>query len=110
MEVVRVGLAAGPGSLPSPGRTSPVRTRAATRTVAANPPSILGLLVGLRRNRGAMAVLLSWCCVVTVGTLGCGPRPVCVGPPFGCWWVERLAVVVAAGSLDRPGWMPVVTG
>src|SRR5215212_6529506 len=100
MEVVRVGLAAGPGSLPSPGRTSPVRTRAATRTVAANPPSILGLLVGLKRNRGAMAVLL--CCWLRGdgGDAPAGRGAVRVGPPFGCWWVERLAVVVAAGSLD----------
>src|SRR5215212_3951255 len=110
MEVVHVGLAAGPGSLPSPGRTSPVRTRAATRTVAANPPRILGLLVGLKRNRGAMAVLLSCWLSGDGGDARVWPRPVCVGPPFGCCWVERLAVVVTAGSLDRVGWMPVVTG
>src|SRR5829696_8523297 len=106
MEVVHVGLAAGPGSLPSPGRTSPVRTRAATRTVAANPPRILGLLVGLKRNRGAMAVLLS-CWLSGDGgggrsggsrrrSHGASFRRLVGGAPGPSW--------LAAGSLDRPGW------
>src|SRR5215211_1765858 len=93
MEVVHVGLAAGPGSLPSPGRTSPVRTRAATRTVAANPPRILGLLAGLKRNRGAMAVLLSCWLRGDGGDARVWPRP-------SVWGL----LSVAAGWSAWPSW------